>query len=559
MAIPNAFGSKQANSGFSSKSFLVVDDFQGMRVILCDILRHCGADGNRIVTAANGKEAVDALTRTRFDMVLCDLNLGPGKNGQQVLEEAKYRNLIGPACAWIMISGEKTTDAVMGAAEYRPDAYLLKPVTVATMRHRLSSIWSRKEAFAEIDQAMRRRNFAKAIRLCDERLVFDKSNASELMRTKAELALASGYSGLARSVYEAILAERDIPWAMAGLAKVHIKDNALEQAKVLLEEALHDNPAYLEAHDLLASVLQSMGNMEAAAQSLERAAKLSPNSVARQKTLGDVALKLGQLDNAERAFRKSVSLGEHSILKTPDAYLGLAKTCSAKADCGEALRVLGQLGKMFDDETVKLKALAVEGTVHHQSGNAEKASQVTREIDVMMADNPLMQDSQCSLEVARLFLAVGEKDRAVAMLQNQVKNSPDDIALIEEVKEIFVTAEMAEQGAEIVETSRREGLEMMNRGVLLARDGKYEEAIAAMRNAREAMPANARVLFNLAYVIITRIERLGSTLVLAEEARNTLYAADKLAPGQSRYAQLSASLETALATAAESGQTPVDS
>jgi len=79
---------------------------------------------------------------------------------------------------------------------------------------------------------------------------------------------------------------------------------------------------------------------EQAEQMLERATRLSPNSVARQKVLGDLSLKLGKLDNAEKAFKKSVTLGEHSIFKTPDSYLGLAKTCSAKDNPNEALRVL---------------------------------------------------------------------------------------------------------------------------------------------------------------------------------------------------------------------------
>lgn len=552
MTIPATSGAVPNYSAISGKTFLVVDDFQGVRDILTGILRNCGADDGGIFTAANGQQAIEALASTRFDMVLCDLNLGPGKNGQQVLEEAKHRKLIGPSCAWIMISAEKTAEAVAGAAEYRPDAYLIKPITEATLRHRLDSIWSRKKAFTEIDLAIQLRNYAKAIRLCDERLVFDKANASDLMRTKAELALASGNLGLARSVYEAILAERDVPWALAGLAKVHIQDSELEQAKALLEQALRDNPTYLEAHDLLATVLQSLGNLEAAAQFLEHAAQLSPNSVARQKMLGDVALRLGRLDSAERAFRKSVNLGEHSIHKTPDAYLGLAKACSAKSDSKEALRVLDQLRGTFDDENARMKALAVEGVVHHQSGNADKACQIARELDEKMTEGAFLPGNQGALDVARLFLATGAGDRAMTMLQDQVKNCPDDNALIEEVKEIFNNSEMAKQGSDMVETSRREGMEMMNRGVLLAHHGKYEDAIAAMRDARRAMPANTRVLFNLAYVIITRIQQMGSTPALAEEARNTLYTAEKLSPGQPRYMQLTSWLEAVLATVPES-------
>ncbi|MBN9423057.1 MAG: response regulator [Candidatus Accumulibacter sp. 66-26] len=536
---------------FSSKTFLIVDDFQGMRTILRDILRSCGANAKNISTAGHGTEAINLLSSTRFDVVLCDFNLGEGKNGQQILEEAKVRQLVGPACAWIMVTAEKTADAVSGAAEFQPDTYLLKPITETILRQRLARIWAKKEAFTEIDRAVRAGNHAKAIALCDQRLAFDKANFTDLLRTKCDLLLASGDLARARQTYETVLASRQIPWAKVGVAKILLQTGDPAKARTLLEEVLRDNGAYLEAHDLLAKALQALGEFEAAGQALERAVRLSPNSVVRQKNFGEMALKLGQLDHAERAFRKSVTLGEHSVLKTPDAYLGLAKTCSAKESPEEALRVLGELGKRFDGETVQLQAMAVEGIVHHQSGNPEKAQQIAEELGRKLADGNTKTDSQGTLEVARLLLATGNKESAVALLQNEVQNSPDNAALLTEVKEIFTHAEMGEEGAQLVEASRAEAVEMMNRGVMLVRNGQHDEAIAAMRMAREAMPKNVRVLFNLVYVLIAKLQNGAGTLddMLLAEARASLDAAQQLAPGEARHAQLSASLNALTRTA----------
>lgn len=535
---------RTADVDFSRKTFLIIDDFQGMRTVIRDVLRNCGANAKHIETAANGKDAVRLLAAQPFDVVLCDFNLGSGQNGQQVLEEAKVRQLVGPACAWIMITAEKTADAVTGAAEYQPDAYLLKPITEGTLRQRLTKIWTRKEVFADIDRAMRHGDFPQAIRLCDDRIVADKAHAAELTRTKAELLVKAGSLAQARQVFETVLAEREFPWAKAGLAKVLIQNGELETAKTLLEETIRDTPYYLEAHDLLAQTLQALGDLEAAAQSLEHAAKLSPNSVARQKTLGDVSLKLGRLEHAEKAFRKSVNLGEHSVLKAPEAYIGLAKTCSAKDDPQEALKVIDQLSKTFTDDQTRVKALAVEGIVHHQAGNFKKAAEIAGALEQEVAATGLPAADQSSLDVARLLLATGKQERAVELLQRQVRNNPDNAALLDEVKEIFNHAEMAEEGAALVETSRKEGMEFMNRGVLLARDGNYEEAIVSMREARQAMPVNLRVLFNLAYVIITRMQKMGVLPELVDEAREVLQAANALVPGQTRYAQLNAVLDS---------------
>lgn len=62
-----------------TRAFLVVDDFGDMRSMLRSMLSSIGiAD---VDTAINGREAIDALQRKRYDIILCDYNLGPGKNG----------------------------------------------------------------------------------------------------------------------------------------------------------------------------------------------------------------------------------------------------------------------------------------------------------------------------------------------------------------------------------------------------------------------------------------------------------------------------------------------
>lgn len=164
---------------FSGKNVLIVDDYMEMRSILRDMLSSCGAEMKKIHMATNGNEAIAWLKKVPFDIVLCDLILGSGKNGQQVLEEAKYQSLVGPSCLWLMITAEKTMEAVTGTAEYQPDAYLLKPVTEASLRSRLAKIWTKKEAFAEIYKAIKQQDYSKAMFLCDQRLASDKAHAAD--------------------------------------------------------------------------------------------------------------------------------------------------------------------------------------------------------------------------------------------------------------------------------------------------------------------------------------------------------------------------------------------
>lgn len=539
------------DGNFAAKTFLIVDDFQGMRSMLRDILRGCGAQAKNIDTAANGSEAVAALGKRRYDAVLCDYNLGPGKNGQQVLEEAKINRLIGPACCWVIVTAEKSTETVIGTAEYQPDAYLIKPITEAALRTRLDRLWSKKEAFASIDKAVSGKDFRKAIKLCDERLQTDKANAIDLLRLKCQLLLDAGEFAQAKESFERILAHREVPWAQLGLSRILARSGDLNAAREILEQLVDRNRSYLEAYDLLAEILRALGDKQQAEGILERAVSLSPNSIQRQKSLGDVAFENGRLDGAEKAFRKCVALGEQSVLKSADAMFGLARTCSAKGNKDEALKMIARVGKEFDSEEVRLKSLATEGLIHHQSGDPEAALALAKQLQQQLERKTTPLDSASALDMARLMVAVGEKAQAVAVLEGEVRNHPDDNALIEEVRGLFNAHGLANEGENIsarIETLRRESVEMMNRGVLLARDGKFEEAVGWMRDARNRMPSNVRVVFNLVQILIMRMQALGTDPALLREARQALLETHKQAPGEKRFSELMAQLENLSAT-----------
>jgi len=132
---------------------LIVDDFQSMRTMLRDFVKSMGM--TRVETACHGKDAISHLAESRHDIVLCDYNLGPGANGQQVLEEARTRNLIGVSTIWVIVTAEKTADMVMGAAEIKPDDYLLKPINQVLLQSRLEKLIARKQSLGWVENAIR--------------------------------------------------------------------------------------------------------------------------------------------------------------------------------------------------------------------------------------------------------------------------------------------------------------------------------------------------------------------------------------------------------------------
>jgi tetratricopeptide (TPR) repeat protein len=523
---------------WAGKNYLIVDDFVGVRQLLRESLRSLGA--KNIDQASSGGEAMGLLARIRYDVVLCDYNIGEGKNGQQVLEEARVRNLINPSTVWLMVSAEKSVESVMGAAEHQPDAYLIKPITEGVLLTRLNRVWHKKQVFRMIDQACAEKDYLRAARLCDDRIEHNKVHELDLLRMKARLMEKSGQPDKAREVYEQVLEQREYQWARAGLAKIRMANGEFEQARQIFQGVIAENRYYIDAYDQLAAAYQNMGRFEEACAILERAAKLSPNSVPRQRSLGNIALKLGNVQIAEKAFRKCIAIGEYSIMKTPDAYLGLARVCGQKNDQKEALQQLAAAQREFgqDHPDLQLRAKITEGLVYHESGDYRRARKAGDELEAMLKLTPERPDIATCLELATLLFAVGVKDAPVELLCYVIRNNHDNPLLLDEVQAIFDKARLTDEGQDLIRASKKEASDLMNQGVLLWKTGKLAEAVEWMRNARQAVPNNQRILFNAAQIMVSHMQQHGHDERLHAEAREVLHHVDRLLPGQQRFAQL---------------------
>ncbi len=544
MSFPGLLNATLATSiqhvDWANKNYLVVDDFVGIRQLLRESLRNLGA--KNIDQASSGGEAMALLGRIRYDVVLCDYNLGEGKNGQQVLEEARVRNLLLPSSVWLMVSAEKSVESVMGAAEHQPDAYLIKPITEGVLLTRLNRVWHKKQVFKEIDQAFAEKDYLGAARMCDAQIATNKVHEIDLLRMKAGLMLKSGEPEQAREAYERVLQEREYQWARAGLAKIRMANGEYEQARQIFQGVIADNRYYIDAYDQLAQAYQAMGQNEEACSVLERAAKLSPNSVLRQRSLGQVCLKLGNVGMAEKAFRKCIAIGEYSVMKTPDAYLGLARVCGLKNETKEALQLLLTAQREFATDHIQLRAKITEGMVYHESGDYRRARKAGDDLEELLRMNPGRPDTPTCMEMATLLFAVGVKESPVELLCYVIKNNHDNLLLLDEVQKVFDKARMSDEGHALIRASKKEASDMMNQGVLLWKTGKLPEAVDWMRSARAALPNNLRILFNAAQILISHMQQLGHDAELAQEAHDVLMHVDKVQPGQQRFAQLMAQL-----------------
>ena len=106
---------------------LVVDDEKITRSNLKYALSKAGFN---VLTAANGKEALDILQKKRVDVVISDLKMDQ-MDGEELQEEVNKRF---PGTRFIMITGYATVDSAVSALKKGAVHYLRKPVDLDELR-----------------------------------------------------------------------------------------------------------------------------------------------------------------------------------------------------------------------------------------------------------------------------------------------------------------------------------------------------------------------------------------------------------------------------------------
>jgi adenylate cyclase len=118
---------------------LIVDDNKVNRILLG---RGLEADGHKIDTAENGKQALEKLRAGFYDLVLLDIEM-PEMNGYQVLEQClqddELRNI-----PIIMTSSLDEIASVVKCVELGAEDYLNKPVNPILLRARVNASLEKK-------------------------------------------------------------------------------------------------------------------------------------------------------------------------------------------------------------------------------------------------------------------------------------------------------------------------------------------------------------------------------------------------------------------------------
>lgn len=511
---------------------MIVDDFPGMRSALKMTLSNFGM--MKVDLASSAAEAIFRVQNVPYDVILCDFNLGEGRDGQQLLEELRHRGLIQLKTVFVIVTAESVYEKVVATAELAPDDYMLKPFSAEVMRNRLETSLRRKQAFDTVYQRYEHHALDDAITACDNLIREKPRYVVDALRFKGELLNALGRFEEAETLYRQLIQMRPIPWARLGLAKsLHQQKKEMEAAEIL-RGVLDETPELVAAYDLLADVRLACKDDAGAQAALQAGVGISSRTVRRQQRLGNLALDNGDLDTAHAAFATAIDKGRHSVFITPVDY---GKLCHVQLEQGNASAALDTLKKgkltLQASPDGQLVSAIVQSLAHTQNGHDSEARSAL-ETAARLRNDGARADGGLLLDLVGACLKHGRNEDADAILGEVARNAHDSETLLAKAVKLYEEAGRAEAGARVLTEATTEVRKQNDEGVMLAHKGNFGGAVECMMNACDLAPYNPRILMNGVWVLLKSIEETGMDEAQLERARTLLAQAEQQSPGHAR-------------------------
>jgi two-component system chemotaxis response regulator CheY len=117
---------------------LIVEDDEHTRSIIKTLLRQIGV--RSIVEAADGKAGLEEVVRTEPHIVFCDVHMEPvdGLTFLKLLRQAKAETM--RRLPVVFLTADAKRDTVTFAKEHHINGYLVKPVSLGSLKARLDAV-----------------------------------------------------------------------------------------------------------------------------------------------------------------------------------------------------------------------------------------------------------------------------------------------------------------------------------------------------------------------------------------------------------------------------------
>ena len=370
---------------------LVIDSNATSRSILVAQLREYGIQ--RVVQCSRVQDARSRLEHTVFDYVLCEQYFAEsGQSGQTLLDDLRRAQMLPFSTVFFMVTAEASYAAVAEAAESALDGYLLKPFTPSALFERLGLARLRKTHLRPIFDAIGQEDFEAAAQLCVERFEARKPYWLYAARIGTELLLRLARHDEARTLFEAVIEARALPWAKLGVARAQIESGQAPRAITTLQGLIGEDASFADAYDVLGRAQVEMGHFDDAMATYRTASSLTPDSVVRQQKLGMMAHYMGDRETAAKALSRAAVLGIDSKLFDYQSLVLLAFSHSAGNDRKGLERCMADFARILER--------------HGDSRRVQRFSEVVRTLQQIQQ----RQFAQAVAEVRAMAREIGSGD-----------------------------------------------------------------------------------------------------------------------------------------------------
>ena len=499
---------------YDKLSYLLIEDSQTMRVWLRNTIVNAG--GSRIDVSDSYHDALYRIrTRGNYDVVLCDYILSDTRDGQQLLEEVRRQKLLPQSTIWIMITGERKYEQVFSAVELAPDDYLIKPISPDTLHERLGKAWDRHQALKGVTDLFDKGDYDQALKLCLDEAGGNPRHASGFQRIAGECMIQMEHFQEAYNHFESILENRpSLPWAKLGKARAFFHLDRYDETAAIIEELIHDNPDYLQAHDLLAKVHERKGDLQATKALLKLVLEKNPKSLSRQRNIARIAVATGDTQTAIDALALMHQHGRGSSFVRPGdfcTYASLLIKSGTKA-AAERLESLNNNLRDFhrDNPAYVLAARTVSYATAIGTGDRKAAAdafQKMRQAHESAKGAAQEVDSEQSMFMLEAAVEMGDQETACRMAEVLYQDHVGNQSMEGRIARAMAGGGLQAQASRIADGAT-ENLRQMNVAAAnMAKHGQLLDAVEEFARLAEANK-NVAVYLNAATCIVKCFEDL---------------------------------------------------
>ncbi len=523
-------------SNFAAYKILVIDNVAEMRMTTGMMLGQFGA--TQVEYAHRSGEALGQMRRFSYDIILCAFDLGTGFDGLYLFEEARRHGLLKASCVFIVLTSERQSTKVIGAAELGPDAIILKPFTGDTLYTRILRALRKKQRFKPIDDACVARDFLRAIQLCNHAISEGGDDAADFFRMKVHLMLRVGDWKGARDLAREILANADFPWAKMALGKALYQLKDYDEAQLIFRQVMTEHELILAAYDGLAKTQEAKHEIEAAKKTLQEACRRSPYVVARMRELGEVAIIAGDLPLAEQSLAETVRMARFSFWPQASDYVALGEVQLQRGDVSAARKTAESVRKDFRGSADCVLADVMESNVQLKLGDKVKARAILDAALHTVEQSAEATSSTLGLALAQGCLNHNRLEEAENLTRAVLKNRHDDPKLSALVARVYKSQGREDAALRLIEVTASDIVQLNNEAVHLAQAGDLTAAAERFLAAIEDMPNNLQVLLNTVNALLALVNQQGWHATYMQHATDLLARIATIDPASGRGLQL---------------------